>query len=107
MDGGAYNAHTAPILTKHQILPYDLLIKQAQLNFMHSIYFKYAPASFTDTWLKNIDRNPERILRNGDDFYTLQPRTEAFKKSTMYNLPITWNELPPSVKLQNNKITFK
>ncbi len=107
MDGAAYNAHTAPILIKNQILPYDLLIKQAQLNFMHSIYHKYAPPSFTDVWQRNADRNPALNLRNADDFYLLQPRTEAFKKSTLYNLPLTWNELSPFIKLQNNKTTFK
>ncbi len=87
MDGATYNAHTAPILVKHQILPNGLLIKQAQLSFMHSIYYNYAPLSFTDVRQKNAERNPEVNLRNVDDFYTLQPRTEAFKKSTLHTLP--------------------
>ncbi len=32
------DVHTNLVLIKHQVLPYPLLIKQAQLTFMHSIY---------------------------------------------------------------------
>ncbi len=46
MDGSWYNAHTAPVMLKYQILPYELLTKQSQLSFMHSIEYKYAPNSF-------------------------------------------------------------
>jgi hypothetical protein len=107
MDNCAYNAHTNPILIKHQILPYNLLIKQAQLNFMHSIFHNYAPASFNNVWQTNAERNPNLNLRNANDYYVQQPRTETFKKSTLYNLPTVWNELSPFIKLQPNKITFK
>jgi hypothetical protein len=43
MDGSSYNAHTAPVMLKYQILPFELLIKQFQFSFMHSIEYKYAP----------------------------------------------------------------
>jgi hypothetical protein len=107
MDGCAYNAYTNPILIKHQILPYPFLIKQAKLTVMHSIYDNYAPASFNDVWQKNSERNSEINLRNANNLYIPQPRTEAFKKSTMYSLPSIWNELSSFVKLQTNIIFFK
>ena len=92
---------------QHKILPYDLLIKQAQLSFMHSIEHKHAPSSFETTWVKNCDRDPELNLRNANDFYLPQPRTETFKKSTYYSMPTAWNSLPPFIKYQQNKTTFK
>jgi hypothetical protein len=54
--------------------------------------------------LKNLPN-----LRNENDYryYIPQPRTETFKKSTLYALPTTWNSLSPNIKLQSNKTTFK
>ena len=74
---------------------------------MHTIYYKTAPSSFDRTWQKNSDRDPNYNLRNADDYYLTQPRTELFKKSTFYALPSVWNALAPEIKLQNNKITFR
>jgi hypothetical protein len=107
MTNSGYNAHTSPIFKQHKILPYDLLIQQGQLLFMHAIEYNYAPNSFADTWSKNRDRDPNIILRNANDFIMPQPRTETFKKTTLYALPYAWNELSPFIKLQNNKLTFR
>jgi len=107
MTNSAYNAHTNPLFKKHQILPYDLIIKQSQLTFMHTVVHNLAPSSFANTWIINADRDPGLNLRNANDFYLPQPRTETFKKSTYYALPATWNSLTPYIKLQPNKITFK
>jgi hypothetical protein len=107
MTNSPYNAHTNPLYKKHRILPYDLLIKQAQLTFMHSIEHNLAPRSFSTTWTKNSDREPAINLRNANDFYLPHPRTETFKKSTYYALPSAWNALSPYIKYQPNKLTFK
>jgi len=107
MTQSTYNAHTNPLFKKHKILPYDLLIKQAQLTFMHSIEHNLAPASFANTWVKNATREPNLNLRNANDFHLPQPRTEAYKKSPYYALPFAWNALSPYIKYQPNKITFK
>jgi len=102
-----YNAHTNPLFIKHQILPYDLIIKQAQLTFMHTIAHNLAPSSFAHTWTTNANRDPNINLRNANEFYLPQPRTDTFKKSTLYSLPSVWNSLSPFISLQPNKITFK
>jgi hypothetical protein len=102
-----YNAHTMPLFIQHAILPFDKLILQSQLNFMHAIEYKYAPPSFNDTWQKNRDRDPDVNLRNADDYYLTRPRTETFKKSTFYAIPTAWNDLIPELKYQENKYTFK
>jgi sarcosine oxidase/L-pipecolate oxidase len=107
MTGSSYNAHTKPLFLQHAILPFDKLIIQSQLNFMHAIEYKYAPASFNNVWIKNNEREPANNLRNANDFYLPMPRTEAFKKSIAYSLPASWNELQPEIKFQENAITFK
>jgi len=107
MTNSSYNAHTNPLFKKHKILPYDLLIKQAQLSFMHTIEHNLAPASFRSVWVRNNEREPNFNLRNATDFYIPLPRTETFKKSTYYALPTIWNSLSPYLKYQPNKITFK
>ena len=107
MTHSSYNAHTNPLFIKYKILPYDLLITQAQLTLMHSIEHNLAPSSFRDTWQKNIDREPLLNLRNANNFYVTPPRTETFKKTTLHALPTAWNALTPYIKLQPNKITFK
>jgi hypothetical protein len=43
MSNSTYYAHTNPIFAQHQILPYDLLIKQSQLSLMHSIHNNHPP----------------------------------------------------------------
>jgi hypothetical protein len=74
---------------------------------MHSIAYDYAPSSFAGVWVTNANRDPNFNLRNTNDFYLIQPRTETFKKSTLYALPLTCNELAPEIKFQHNRITFK
>jgi hypothetical protein len=54
--GSAYNEHTKPLFLQHAILPFDKLILQSQLTFMHSIEYKYAPSSFNLVWIKNSER---------------------------------------------------
>jgi hypothetical protein len=69
-----YNEHTAPLFIQHGILPFEKLIEQAKLLFMHGIEYNYAHKSFTNTWLKNNQLNIEReyiyIVRN---IYFLHP----------------------------------
>jgi hypothetical protein len=45
----AYNAHTEPLFLGSKILPFEKLILQSKLLFMHSVDFNYAPLSFSLT----------------------------------------------------------
>ncbi len=47
-----YNNHTGPLFKELKILPDDKLSRQAKLNFMHSIEYKYAMESFSGIWEK-------------------------------------------------------
>jgi len=86
MTGSSYNSHTTPLFLQHSILPFEKLVTQAQLMFMHAVEYKYAPSSFENTWTKNGDRETEHNLRNASDFYLPVPRTETLKKSTFHAL---------------------
>jgi hypothetical protein len=74
---------------------------------MHSVEYGYAPTSFANTWTKNVDRTEhEHNLRNFDSYAIPPPRIELFKKSPLYSLPFTWNNLD-DLKLQHNRTTFR
>jgi hypothetical protein len=107
MTGSTYNAHTTPLFLQHSILPFNKLILQSQLTFMHAVEYKYAPSSYINVWPKTGDRDLDRNLRNANDFYLPIPRTETFKKSTYYSMPSAWNNLALEIRLQENRTTFK
>jgi hypothetical protein len=106
MSNSKYNEHTAPIFKKYNILPYDKIIKQAKLLFMHSIEYKYAPPSFNNIWRKNEQRAATQALRDDDKYHLPPARTEAFKKIPLYSLPEEWNK-HNEMRYQENKTTFK
>ena len=91
---------------KLKILPYDLIIKQSKLQFMHSIRFKYAPESFNDIWTLNANREHEYQLRNNNEFVLIAPRIEFVKKQPIYSLPNEWNALG-DLRFQHNMTTFR
>jgi hypothetical protein len=58
---------------------------------MHSYYFQTLPLSFAQLWRTNIERNPERTLRNANDYFIPQHRIELVKKLPLYTFPAAWN----------------
>ena len=103
----AYNTHTAPLFNQLKILPFEKLMLLNRSLFMHSIHYKYQHASFNNIFIQNQHRNTDHTLRNLENFYLPLPKTEAFKRTTCYLLPKTWNDLPDTIKCQNNRFTFK
>jgi hypothetical protein len=101
------STHTPPLFLNSHILPFEKLLTQGKLLFMHSIAFNYAPTSFANIWLKNETRDNEYQLRNNDLFILPPFRIELFKKLPIYSLPLAWNELPDSLRYQHNRTTFK
>jgi hypothetical protein len=65
----SYRAHTAPLFKQHKILPIEKLIQFSSIKFMHNFHLKQLPLSFAKTWTTNIERNPERALRNVNDLF--------------------------------------
>ena len=89
-----YRAHTAPLFKQQKILPIEKLIQFSSIKFMHSCHFKLLPPSFTNTWITNIERNPERALRNANDLFIPPHRVEFVKRLPLYTFPLAWNSAP-------------
>ncbi len=70
-----YNEHIAPLFVSLEILPYDKILEQSKLTFMHSIEYNYAPRAFANTWFKNADHNIGHALRNDNDYATTFTQT--------------------------------
>ena len=66
-------AHTRPLFSNLKILPYDLIVQQAKLQFMHSIRFGYAPDSFTNVWPLNVNREHNINYEITTNLYCLLP----------------------------------
>jgi hypothetical protein len=106
ISNATYNAHTAPLFTHHNILPYKSIIKQSKLTFMHSYTHNYAPAAFEGTWVTNAERGGPRELRNADDYHIPMANTNHISRFPMFSLPREWNMAGPA-KYHRNTITFK
>lgn len=100
-----YNDHTAQLFEQFNILPLEKIITQEKLSFMHSIYYNYAPTSFTDTWITQIQRNPDTNLRNATDYCVPFPRIDIFKRLPIYSLPALWNNYD-TIRYYENRTTF-
>ena len=75
--------------------------------FMHSVEYEYCLPTFSTIWEKNAARNQNHNLRNAEDYFIPNPRVESFKNIPLYNFPSEWNILPPEIKYQHNRTTFK
>jgi hypothetical protein len=94
ISNATYRAHTAPLFKQQKILPVEKLIQFSNIKFMHSFHFKLLPPSFANTWISNIERNPERALRNANDLFIPPHRVEFVKRLPLYTLPLAWNNAP-------------
>jgi hypothetical protein len=102
-----YTAHTNTLFLESGILPFDKLIAQNKLHFMHSIAYDYAPKAFNQTWPTNVNRDTGYVLRNQDHFALPLVRIEQFRKFPLYSLLNEWNNLNKEIRLQHNRTTFK
>ncbi len=103
-----FNAHTEQLFCENRILNLENIILLQSALFMHSYIYNYAPSAFSDLWNYNNNRNIEYQLRNAnnDDLIVPFARIELFKKSPLYFLPKTWNELE-HLRYQQNRFTLK
>ena len=92
ISNAGYRDHTAPQFWQSKILPLDHLIQYSSLKFMHSFHFNLLPFSFSEMWIKNRDRNPERNLRNADDLYVPAHKLATLKRLPFFTFPRVWNE---------------
>jgi hypothetical protein len=99
-------AHTMPLFSACNILPFDQLLLYNKLTFMHSIYYKYSPKSLHDMFPTNAARNLNVELRNIHAITLPFVRIDWFKKFPLYSLPSAWNDLGTELTHQSNKMTL-
>jgi len=73
---------------------------------MHSIEYDCAPISFQGIWTKNSINQGEKPLCNANNYSLSNPRTELFKKSPLYSLPLEWKNFDDNRYIRN-RTTFK
>ncbi len=61
------------------------------MKFMHSYYCEKLPFSFSETWLFNHEKIPDRALKNANDYYIPQPRIELVKRLPLFAFPSARN----------------
>ena len=102
----SYREHTAPLFTKHQILPLEKIILQAKLHFMHSIHYNYAPSTLQLSWPRNSERDIDHNLRNSNDYTIPRANLTFFTRFPLYTFPLAWNSAGFFTSYQN-QTTFK
>jgi hypothetical protein len=70
----------------------SIMIKFANLKFMHSFIHQRLPFSFNETWLFNYMRNPIRELRNANDLFAPAHHFATVKRFPLFSFPQIWNE---------------
>ena len=85
-----YNAHTAPLLKKYEILKLDDQILYSKLVFFSDYINNRLPASFNNTWIKNGDRHGYQ-LRTDDEFYVPWCRLKSFETFPIFAYQKLWN----------------
>ena len=89
-----YRDHTGPLFRQLKILPFNKMIEFYRVKFMHSYAHNKLPLSLAEIWQKNNQRNPNRELRNGNDYYVPPHRIELVKRMPICAFPTAWNSAP-------------
>jgi Reverse transcriptase (RNA-dependent DNA polymerase) len=76
--GAGYHDHTSIHFVNLRILPFDLIITQSKLKFMHSVKCSYCPKSFNDMFTPLNYDNLAYELRYLNDFEVPRARMEIF-----------------------------
>lgn len=91
--GSNYNEHTPRLFKELKILPFDLLIKYQNLQFMSDYVNSRLPKSFYHIWQTHGERNVRYNLRNAQDYDIPFFRTELVHRLPLCKIPKTWNDL--------------
>jgi hypothetical protein len=66
---------------------------------MHNYVHHKLPLSFNEMWTYNVNRNPNRLLRNANDFYVPSHHFATVKRFPLFEFPQTWNDEEENRKL--------
>ena len=86
-----YNAHTAPLFKKHDILKLDDQISYSKLVFFFDYLKNRLPATFNNIWFKNGERHGYQ-LRTDNTYHIPWCRLKSFDTFPIYSFQKLWNE---------------
>ena len=81
------------------------MIEISKIKFVHKFTNNRLPFSFTNCWIKNSERFPNRQLRNADDLYITTHHFESIKRLPLFSFPFTWNQAE-NEKFNPNEKTY-
>jgi hypothetical protein len=76
-------------------------------KFMHNYIHRKLPLSFHETWTSNLNRNPNRQLRNANDLFIPAHHFATVKRFPLYTFPPVWNEESDRKFIFSHLVYFK
>ncbi len=105
-----FNAHTEPLFKQLQILPLPTLANFFKIQFVQHYVQGFLPTSFDGLWITNRIRRQDESeirLRDDDQFFIENARTNAISYQPLILFPTLWENFPDGeIKFQRNKHEF-
>ena len=101
--GKKSNSHTLPLFTRHNILPYPVLLKFYCIKFMWQYKCNKLPVAFSDIFpTRNPAADVNYDFRNINDFFVPLVRKSRLEKLPLFNYPKLWNSLDLEFKMSDH-----
>jgi hypothetical protein len=65
------------------------------------------PPPFHETWTANLNRNPDRQLRNANDLFIPAHHFASVRRFPLFTFPRAWNDEPERKFIPSHKIYCK
>ena len=90
ISNATYNAHTAPLFKKLNIMPLETSIKYNKLQMMYDFKTNCLPRSFDNKW-HTVQHLTNRVSRNSMNFHIPYFRTKLVSRLPKWCIPDIWN----------------
>ena len=102
----AYNANTAPLFKANNIMSLPKIYKFETLKLMHSIFNQYCPSKLSEPFIRNLDIHHHHT-RQVNNLFIQMRRSHKIGTSILHAGPKMWTALPPELKSNTSKHSFK
>ena len=106
ISNASYNAHTAPLFKKLNIMPLDVTIKYNKLQIMYDFINQRLPRSFDNRWY-TVQHRTNRVTRNSMNFHIPYFRIKLVSRLPKWCIPDIWNSFETiEIKAQTSRNLF-